>query len=399
MKVGIITSLYPPLIKGGAEIIASMQATGFKEAMNHVFVISTKPYNYLGKKSFQIKENINNTTVYRFFPFNIYHYIDGYKFPGFIRLIWHIIDIFNIFSYFIIKKILEEEKPDVIITHNLMGLGFLIPRLLKKLNIKHIYIVHDVQLVAPSGLIIKGKEDALKHKIFKKIGYVKLMRHMIGSPDAVVSPSKFLMDYYKKNKFFNKSKKFVLSNPLKQLIKFEKKPNKDLNILYLGQLYEAKGALGLIETFNELKFKNSYLHIVGSGADTEKAVKLARGNKKIVFHGWKSGNELLSVLASADLLVAPSLCYENSPNVIYEALSMGIPVLTSRIGGAGELIIEGKNGWTFPAGRFDLLKKKLHSLYKQREKLSLMGDNCRRSVAGLVLKKYINNLLDIIDED
>jgi len=399
MKVGIITSLYPPLIKGGAEIIASMQVSGFKEAMHHVFVISTKPYNYLGRKGFKIKEDINNTTVYRFFPFNIYHYMDGYKFPGFIRLIWHIIDIFNISSYFITKKILEEEKPNVIITHNLMGLGFLIPRLLKKLGIKHVHVVHDVQLVAPSGLIIKGKEDSWKHKIFRKIGYVNLMRNIMGNPDIVVSPSKFLMDYYKKNKFFKKSKKFVLPNPLKQLIKFEKKPNKDLNILYLGQLYEAKGALGLIKTFNELKFKNSYLHIVGSGLDTEKAVKLARGNKKIIFHGWKSGKELLAVLASADLLVAPSLCYENSPNVIYEALSMGIPVLTSRIGGAGELIVEDKNGWTFPAGRFDLLKKKLHSLYKQRDKLASMADNCRRSVSGLILRKYINNLLDIIDEN
>ena len=78
---------------------------------------------------------------------------------------------------------------------------------------------------------------------------------------------------------------------------------------------------------------------------------------------------------------------------------MGIPVLTSRIGGAGELIVEGKNGWTFPPGRFDILKKKLYNLYKQREKLPALANNCRRSVAGFITSYYINNLLDIIDEE
>ena len=221
----------------------------------------------------------------------------------------------------------------------------------------------------------------------------------MGNPEIVVSPSKFLINYYVKNKFFRKSKKFVLPNPLKGLIQFEREANKYLNILYLGQLYEAKGILNLIKVFKELKLKNAYLHIVGTGKEQEKALELAGDNKKIIFYGWQSGKKLLSILAGVDILVVPSLCYENSPTVIYEALSMGIPVLTSRIGGAGELIIEGKNGWTFPPGRFDILKKKLNNLYKQREKISFLANNCRRSVAGFLTKHYINNLLDIIDEE
>ncbi len=399
MKIGIITNLYPPLIKGGAEIIALMQADGLKESMNHVFVISTKPYNYLGRKSLKIKEEVDNISVYRFLPLNIYYYLNGHKFPGFIRLIWHIIDIFNPFSYYFTKKILIKEEPDIIITHNLMGLGFLIPRLLKKLKIKHLHIIHDIQLVTPSGLIIKGKENSFQHKFFRKIGYVKLMKYMFGDPHTVISPSKFLMNYYKKNKFFIKSKKIILPNPLKTLIKFEKEPNKYLNILYLGQLSKAKGILDLIKVFNKLKLNNSYLHIVGTGKEQDKALEFSKNNNKIIFYGWQSGKKLLSILSGVDILVVPSLCYENSPTVIYEALSMGIPVLTSNIGGAGELIIEGKNGWTFPAGNFNILEKKLHSLYKKREKLPSMSDNCRRSVAGFILSEYIDKLLDIIYED
>ena len=85
MKIGIITNLYPPLIKGGAEIVAAMQAEGLKEALHHVFVITSKPYSYLGQKSWQIKEEVDNISVYRFFPGNIYYYLRAYKFPGFIN--------------------------------------------------------------------------------------------------------------------------------------------------------------------------------------------------------------------------------------------------------------------------------------------------------------------------
>ena len=399
MKIGIITNLYPPLIKGGAEIVAAMQAEGLKESLHHVFVITSKPYSYLGQKSWQIKEEVDNIPVYRFFPGNIYYYLRAYKFPGFIRFFWHFLDIFNPWSYYFTKKILIEEKPEIIITHNLMGLGFLIPKLLKKLKIRHIHIVHDVQLITPSGLIIKGQENSWQNTFFKKIGYVKLMRYLLANPEIVISPSKFLINYYVQHKFFKKSKKYILPNPLKSLIQFERKGNKYLNILYLGQLYKAKGILDLIKVFKELKLNNAYLHIVGTGKEQEKALELAGDNKKIIFYGWQTGKKLLSVLSGIDILIVPSLCYENSPTVIYEALSMGIPVLTSRIGGAGELIVEGKNGWTFPPGRFDILKKKLHNLYKQREKLPALSNNCRLSVAGFITSYYINNLLDIIDEE
>ena len=399
MKIGIITNLYPPLIKGGAEIVASIQAEGLKEGLHHVFVISTKPYDYLGQKKFKSQGEVNNIKIYRFFPLNIYYYLNGYKFPGFIRFLWHLIDIFNPCSYYFTKKILLEEKPDIIITHNLMGFGFLIPRLLKKLEIRHIHIVHDLQLITPSGLIIKGQENNWQNKFFEKIGYFKLMRSLMANPEIVISPSKFLINYYVKYGFFQKSKKYVLPNPLKTLIQFEKEGNKDLNILYLGQIYKAKGILDLIKVFKELKLNNSFLHIVGSGKEQEKALVLAGSDNKIIFYGWQSGKKLLAILAGVDILVVPSLCYENSPTVIYEALSMGIPVLASRIGGAGELIMEGKNGWTFPVGRFDILKRKLYQIYKQREKLPALANNCRRSVAGFLTSYYINNLLDIIDEE
>lgn len=406
MKVCIISNLYPPFVRGGAEIIAAMEAEGLKKSWQHVFAISTRPANIkvVGHKIFQTGlwttsiDSINEIEVYRFNPINLYYYLNDFKFPGFIRFFWHLFDIFNIASYYKVKKILEREKPDVVITHNLMGIGFLIPKLIRELKIKHIHTIHDVQLVTPSGLIIKDKEQALSHKFFKAIGYVRLMRHLMGSPDIIISPSKFLLDFYQQSNFFPKSKKKVLPNPIKGLLNIKKQAGAKLELVYLGQVHPAKGVLDLVSSFRRLKLPHARLHIIGAGSVLAKAKDLAGDDKRIWFHGWMPHNQLMPLLSQMDVLVVPSLCYENSPAVIYESLAMGMPVLAADIGGTAELIKEGVNGWIFPAGNFEVFNKKIIGLYKQREKIKLMAPACQQSISQYSLDKYIERLLVLINE-
>ncbi|MBU1203221.1 glycosyltransferase [Patescibacteria group bacterium] len=405
MKIAVISNLYPPFVRGGAEIVAAMEAQGLKKSWQHVFAISTRPakVKFIGAHIFRTGlwttsvDTFEEVDVYRFNPVNLYYYLDDFKFPSFLRLFWHIFDIFNIFSYFKIKKILLKEKPDVVITHNLMGIGFLVPMLIRNLKIKHLHTVHDVQLVTPSGLIIKGKENAFSHRFFRYIGYVALMRKLMGSPDVVVSPSKFLMDFYTKNGFFKHSKKAVIPNPIRSLMKMPKTPTPNLELVYLGQIHRAKGVLDLIDSFIKIKLPHMRLHIVGVGEDLPRAKHKAKDDKRIIFHGWLPNHKLLPLLSSMDVMLVPSLCYENSPTVIYESLSMGMPVIASDIGGASELIVENINGWSFPAGDFDILNKKIVGLYKQREKIAKMADNCRISVKQHNLENYINKILELIN--
>lgn len=269
-------------------MIAAIEAEGLKKEWQHVFVVTTKP-SLPGTALMKIKhkvifqDEVNEVPIYRFTPFNLYYYLNDFKYPGFIRLLWHFFDIFNIFSYWTVKKILLKEQPDVVITHNLMGLGFLIPALLRKLKIKHIHTLHDVQLVTPSGLIIKDKEKSWIHKLFKYLGYIRIMRRLIGSPEIVVSPSKFLRDYYQRSNFFTKSKKIVLPNPIKRVLKIEKISSFNLELLFLGQINRAKGALELIKSFRRIKSPHLRLHIVGVGQDLRKAKQLAKGDKRIIF--------------------------------------------------------------------------------------------------------------------
>ncbi len=64
-------------------------------------------------------------------------------------------------------------------------------------------------------------------------------------------------------------------------------------------------------------------------------------------------------LASIDLLVVPSLWYENSPLVIQEALACGTPVAVSDLGGMAELVEPGRTGLRFPVGDASALARLL----------------------------------------
>jgi glycosyltransferase involved in cell wall biosynthesis len=213
MKICLISNLYPPITRGGAEKIAQTAADGLKKAGHEVFVISTKPWG--GRKSLKpTTSDEGGIKIYRFYPLNIFYYLNDYKHHALWRMKWHFLDMFNLQSARVVKNILKKEKPELVMTHNLKGIGFLIPRAINKLGIKHIHTLHDVQLAVPSGLIIKGRENNWQQKIFLRKWYEAICRRLFGSPDVVVSPSKWLLEFYIKKGFFKNSKKIVLPNPV-----------------------------------------------------------------------------------------------------------------------------------------------------------------------------------------
>ncbi len=87
----------------------------------------------------------------------------------------------------------------------------------------------------------------------------------------------------------------------------------------------------------------------------------ARG-AKIEFMGKYKPSDVARVFSEIDVLVVPSLWYENSPLVIHEAFATRTPVLASGIGGMAELVADGKGGITFSAGSAEDLACKIQKL-------------------------------------
>lgn len=368
-------------------------AEGFLNAGHEVSVISSRPFGQREKS----EEAAGGVKILRFFPFNLFWIGDISRYPAPFRLAWHIFDVFNLSSFLKVRRLLKKEKPDLVITNNLKGFGYLIPLAIKSLKLKNFHVVHDVQLSIPSGLIIKGKESSWEHKIFLTKTYEKINRLLFSFPEAVISPSRWLMDFYSGRKFFKNQKKVILPNPyLKSGVKKDKAGDgKVFNFLYVGQIEDFKGILFLIDSFKKLK-KDYMLTVVGDGSKLSEAKKISAGNKEIKFLGRLKNEETIKEYEKSDMTIVPSLCYENSPTVIYESLSVGTPVLASEIGGVGELVYDGVNGYKFRAGDADDLLEKINYCLDNRDKIREMRSRAVESVSGFALENYISKIMELV---
>ncbi|MCJ7650870.1 MAG: glycosyltransferase, partial [Candidatus Lokiarchaeota archaeon] len=127
---------------------------------------------------------------------------------------------------------------------------------------------------------------------------------------------------------------------------------------YLGRVIPVKGIAFLIDSFNELDHFMAELNIYGKLPNSFNYLKNRCSNSAIHFKGCYTYNEISNVLSEIDVLVVPSIWYENSPLVIHGAFIAKIPIIASNIGGIAELVIHEKNGLLVePRNITDLIEK------------------------------------------
>ena len=135
--------------------------------------------------------------------------------------------------------------------------------------------------------------------------------------------------------------------------RYQHQPNTQLRIVYIGQISHDKGVHLLIAAFNQLGDcgANARLDIWGEVNEKsrygEEIKQSAENRPQITLRGRFPRQQLPQVLAQADLVVVPSLWYENSPLVIHEAFAAQIPVVATRLGAMAEWVIDGVNGLLF----------------------------------------------------
>lgn len=395
MRIGIITNLYPPHIRGGAENVI-VRTVGELLSLGHdVFVITGQPR----KEGRDVKLDRSSTErIYRFFPKNIYFTLQDYQYPAFIRLFWHIIDAFSRDGAAKVEMILKDEQPDIVITHNLKGIGLNIPSVIRKLNIPHVHVVHDLQLIVPSGLLMLGHE---REPWFAKIPYAiyrAICRRKIGNPDLVISPSHYLERMYKNAGFFKKTTLSVMPNPAPKYDNTLQhgRAQGPLKLLCLGQLGAHKGLLFLLSALEKYP-GDIRLLLAGDGPLRKFVEEKSAADKRITYLGYMPPQEVVKLFGVADAVVVPSICYENSPTVIYEGLQAGIPILAARIGGVGELIQEGKNGYLFTPGDERDFCRALELLDLKKETFATSREEIRNTVHDYSLDSYAKRFVEVCE--
>lgn len=151
-------------------------------------------------------------------------------------------------------------------------------------------------------------------------------------------------------------------------------------ILGIGRLVPVKGFDLVVRAMPEVLRKQpaARLVLVGDGPERTRLQQLARESQvlhRITFAGATEG--LAPYLAAADILVAPSR-NEGMGRAIVEAMSLGLPVVASRVGGIPSVVSDGESGRLVspedPAGIADAL-------------IGLLGDPGLRDTYGACGKK------------
>ena len=260
---------------------------------------------------------------------------------------------------------LDEIKPDVIHIHNIYHhLSTSILSEIRKRHIPCVQTLHDYKLIAPNypmfdhGAICERSKGG---------SYWNVVRHRCLSSSRVYNAlAAFEMYFTKATQAYEKTVQLFLC-PSKFLMekmidwgepkgKFRLVPNPtDLPddqasfgggfLMYSGRLSEEKGLESFIRaaaTIPELPIK-----IAGKGPLDESLRILVKelGAHHIEFLGFTAPSEVLKLRKRAEGEFLPSIWYENASISVLQAMGLGLPVLTTRIGGNPELVEDGVNGF------------------------------------------------------
>jgi glycosyltransferase involved in cell wall biosynthesis len=191
-------------------------------------------------------------------------------------------------------------------------------------------------------------------------------RHAVQGVDLFLSPSRFLKDLFARSGMIPADKIEVSPNG-QDLSRFRDLPPRVrgdvLRFGYVGTIAEHKGIHVLVEAMNGLGGQPAAECRIHGELDAfveyKERLLALNVNPRTRFLGRFMPSEVARVFSEIDVLVIPSLWYENAPVTIQEAAVARVPVIVSDHGGLAEHVIEGVTGLRFYPGDAADLRKKL----------------------------------------
>jgi GalNAc-alpha-(1->4)-GalNAc-alpha-(1->3)-diNAcBac-PP-undecaprenol alpha-1,4-N-acetyl-D-galactosaminyltransferase len=219
-------------------------------------------------------------------------------------------------------------------------------------------------------------------------------------PKAAGIISQTITAYNISKKRFPKSEIRVIGNPIRLLKSYNEEPRENI-ILSVGRLISSKHHDRLIKIFSKINAPDWKLVIVGGNALNEdnfdKLKYLIEDldlKDKIILAGEQKDVEKYFHQSKVFAFTSSS---EGFPNVIGEALSEGLPVVSyDCIAGPSEMITDGENGFLVPVFEDDQFEKKLQLLIDNEPLRKRMGTNAIESIKRFSVDSIGQQFLDFI---
>lgn len=234
----------------------------------------------------------------------------------------------------------------------------------------------------PYGLYVRGEQGILS----------KLSKLIIKRADIIntVSP-KFTEELRKINSNVETIRPMIGFNEDDIIVNRAYKEKEEYRILFVGRLSLDKGVYELVDSLKILEAKGIKvkLRFVGPGPEFEKIKSLNIWNVELL--GMVSDiNYLKEIYHNSDVFVLPTY-HEGFPRVLYEAMMMGIPILTTFVGTIGYLMRDGYNCYKIEVKSASSIAEKIGFLLNDFSKRSYIANNARKTVEEYLSNKKLSH--------
>lgn len=248
-------------------------------------------------------------------------------------------------------------------------------------------------------------DDFLENSHGFRVGLFRFLQYRVArGAERIITPSEYLKKVVSKWGISdNKIQVIYNSVPALSLDISKKQAREELGlsddiIMTAGRLVSWKGFFSLITLMPELlKVNNKFrLIIVGNGPDHQKLesriidLKLKKFVRIIT---GKNKSDVLRYMRAADMFVL-NTGYEGLSHVLIEAMQIGVPIVTTRVGGNGEVVRDGESGILLDYDDKESIKTAILDLWHNPE----LGDGfVRHAKEGLSKFSEEKMIFDIVE--
>jgi glycosyltransferase involved in cell wall biosynthesis len=391
LRILVVSSLYPPHVVGGAEVVAQRQAHSLRKRGHSVTVFAGRlPASDIPDGSLDV-ETDNGIKVYRV-PL---HSLDtGENFH-----IQHIATR--------LTSVLLAENPDIVHFHNVIGLGASLIPLASGMGYRTVVTLHDYwgfcyratamrndgsECQAPNECAL-ACQPAIKLSGSAMYIPMRLRRDYVAwcleSADLLICPSEALFQAYQRADIGSPGQYVVQSNgiDLSAIRVGKAKASEQIRFTCIAYLGEHKGIPDLLAAATKLADDKTIaekwsITLIGDGhlrGMVEEAAHSDRLAGKVRYLGRMPREQVLEVLEETDVVILPSRWPENEPVSLLEAIAAGRAQIATDLGGMRALVDVGKSGELAVPGDPSSLAEVMASYVRKPDKAERHGAyNLRR---------------------
>lgn len=217
---------------------------------------------------------------------------------------------------------------------------------------------------------------------------------------GVIAQTSKAKEYY--DKLFTQKNYAIIGNPIRN-IEIPENNQREKTIVSVGRLIKTKHYDRMIKLFAELNRQDWKLVIVGGDAQNQnnmtklKAQLSEMGNPvNIELAGTQKDVERYLLRSSIFAFTSSS---EGFPNVVGEAMSAGLPVVSyDCVAGPSDMIVNGVNGYLVPVFDDELFKQRLLELMNDETKREAFGKKAKELIRQFEVEKIVDNFYRFITQ-